>query len=738
MKEITINGKLYTTLAEAAAALGVSEDDMHKRYARLSKSPTQFEIDSVMTGKQGVVTENITVEGKTYRSVHEAANHYPPSYATISRRLAKLGPKPSALDIDRCFTIPARKKLNSNSPIIICGRAFGSLSEAAQHYNLKVTLVASRLRTLGDKPPQSKIDACFTTPVTVRKRLRQEITVAGIKYKSLSAAIEKLGVNESTVYTRLAKLGDEPTSEEIDACFSKARHPAKRASPAEDKKYQPITVEKVKYDGLSQACAAYNLSYSTVYHRLKALDELTTEKINECFTRKHQEKHNRRPIIIDNNKFSSIRDAAEHYGVKYSTVSARLNKLYKKTSNPSDEDVKVCFTQGYLQKIITVHGRKFTSVKEAALEYGVRVNLVRKRLNHLDNPTPEEINNCFYRKKSVHDPITVNGIDFDNFEKAANHYRISVLTAYKRYSELFYPTEEQINECFIHNGVLPIPITVHGTEYPSIKAACAKYGITQTTVCRRLNKLHEPNADEINECFTREVRNPHATPVTVQGTTFSSLNEASNHYGVSPSKISRRLRRMENPTQTKIDALFTKEAHTNARLKPITVQGVTYPTVSAAAEAYGLDMQLVSNRMFKLDEKTPEKIDECFTTSVREKSVAIVVNGIEFKNITMACREYDVTKSVLLRKARNLLKERHNISVKNLSEAFDKLTSEEINECFLKTPEAEPLIVFGEEFKTINAAARRFGVPSTTARFRYNRLTSKTPENINRCFMKEK
>jgi hypothetical protein len=113
----------------------------------------------------------------------------------------------------------------------------------------------------------------------------------------------------------------------------------------------------------------------------------------------------------------------------------------------------------------------------------------------------------------------------------------------------------------------PRPVTINGVEYRSAYAAAKALGVSRKTLEWRLRKQLP-----IDEYRVR------SRAVIVNGTRYESMRAAAKALGVQPGSIYYRVK--------KFGPLF--DYALPSRLRPITLDGKTYASIKAAADATGI------------------------------------------------------------------------------------------------------------------------------------------------------
>jgi len=141
-------------------------------------------------------SKQITVDGRTFPSFAQAAEHYGVDVAVFSLRIARLKWTP-----EEAVGLVERDWGGKSKEIKIDDMKFASIRQAAMHFGKKVGLVYARVE-MGWTPKQA-LD--LESPPSTVKFLGKEVQAFGKTYKSIAAAAKELGVSEEPFRLRILK-----------------------------------------------------------------------------------------------------------------------------------------------------------------------------------------------------------------------------------------------------------------------------------------------------------------------------------------------------------------------------------------------------------------------------------------------------------------------------------------------------------------------------------------------------
>lgn len=183
------------------------------------------------------------IMGECYPSISAAAKALGISPGLLSKRIH------TGCDLDRITVIPKRTG-HSTKPIaiIINGKYFSSISEAARYYNMPACSLGIELKRAMDGNK-----TLFATPRKRVFRKGNQITIQGVTYNSWAEAAHDLGINYQTFVDRVKTgyYGGKPRPKTIYHGTS-----------------TPVWVNGVKYPSHAECARANGLTPSTLAHRI--------------------------------------------------------------------------------------------------------------------------------------------------------------------------------------------------------------------------------------------------------------------------------------------------------------------------------------------------------------------------------------------------------------------------------------------------------------------------------------
>lgn len=244
-------------------------------------------------------------------------------------------------------------------------------------------------------------------------------------------------------------------------------------------------------------------------------------------------------------------------------------------------------------------------------------------------------------------PIVVDEVKYPSIQQAAKKYGLSPDLVRQRLhgdwtiEQAFEidPPPANTRETFF----VPTEFTIAEKKYFSMKEVTEKFGVKQTTFQRRLSNGWTPEqAVGIDPPPIIEDK-----PITVKGEWYPSIAAASKAYDMDPQIVQWRIRHSWSVE----DAILTPRLYSTTP-SPLTVDGVTYPSVSAVARAYGVSETAIRTRLKKgqtiaqiVADRSPivHKIEN---VPQNRSCHEIVIEGQIFRSYAAAAKYYNISPKI--------------------------------------------------------------------------------------------
>ena len=301
-----------------------------------------------------------------------------------------------------------------------------------------------------------------------------EMRVDGKTFISISSAAREFGVDEDKAFQRLTRHGWTP-----EQTFGLAPAPARKGRKT------LFEFGGKTFDNFVAACSAYGFDEPVVRARLKrGWSDRQAFGVEPAPVRTNT---TGRSVQVSGEQFRSIAEAAKRFGVRPHGASKRIKKgltpeqAFLLAAAPKPE---------WAGKAIVINGVTYRSVATAARKLGVDARLAAEHLRKgwtveqtfgLSAPKPRAT-------VSTGEEIEVNDVVYSSHAQAAKAIGLGPKIVHKRLKQLGWTRQQAF-------GLEPPPtkssnsaktVVVGGTSFDTRADACAAFGITQSTVNRRV------------------------------------------------------------------------------------------------------------------------------------------------------------------------------------------------------------------------------------------------------------
>lgn len=195
-------------------------------------------------------------------------------------------------------------------------------------------------------------------------------------------------------------------------------------------------------------------------------------------------------------------------------------------------------------------------------------------------------------------------------------------------------------------------------------------------------------------------------PITYQGVTYPTLTAACEVAGVKTDTVYARSARLQISKQEAFDQVV--EEGVRKHQIPIMYQGVTYPSVRSACEVADINPSAVRARGIKLEIPTQEAFDQIVEEGIKRTKIPIMYQGVTYPSISSACEAARISRGTVGDRSCRL-----GISPQ---EAFDQIVTEGLKQ-------SKILITYqGVTYPTLASACKAAGISNVTVYGRSRRL----------------
>lgn len=368
-----------------------------------------------------------------------------------------------------------------------------------------------------------------------------------------------------------------------------------------------LTIDGNKFSSIKEAAQHYGLHPSTVGRRIRS--GWSVDQALNLEAKPKRNAHNAKKIITSKGSFSSLKKAAQNFGVPYARVQRRLelgwcNDQALGISPPPNQRKNVIYSE------VKCEGKTFLSIEKLAQHYKLTGRLVRKRIHsgwsveqavELQPPPPrfrnhhgQERDHVWKARQKIDGKILPKSVD--------GVYQLYVITNVKNGKEYIGITTNDIKARWrghlrqakigtkwrLYNA-----IRFHGQKSFKIKIIRDDAKDFKELQDQEIYEIQK--RDSIKKGYNSTVGGGIGTsrPITIDQKHFPSHNAAANFYGVDPIVFSMRLGRLG----------WSPEEAAEIKRRPgykrgeITVNGITYKSLKSACEALGKKYKTVHKRV---------------------------------------------------------------------------------------------------------------------------------------------
>ena len=654
---IIVDGIIYDNIKELARAFNLKYTTVRARIKNLGWTYEQaVNLKERKFEHKGNYSE-VTVLGKTFKSISHAAIHYGFKPERIMERIRR------GWTIDEAFGLVERSRpTNNRYSLTVGGKVYENQNALASAFNLSPNTLRARV---------SKQGFSYEQAVGLEERPKEiKYTVCGLGFESMREVSEHFGIIRETLHKRWNKgLRDDDLVRK------------------ENSSEKAITVEGTTFKSLAEACRAYDKNYGTVQGRLDSgwtpeqaflIDsiESTADYTGYIYKIEIDGKpyvgQTRRDAQLrlsehfecalsgnfsDGSIHEAIRNLIDSIGEELAIVNVsgafeileephhtKLNEREKHFIKEFDS-----FSNGYnlnegSSGIGTQHGKaffvgatRFQSIAEAARHYGINPGTLQLRLK--SGMKPEDAVNP---DNLLNEKIEFRGVQYETKKSLSEHYRIPYKTFYNRYEQLGWTVEQALE-------LEPAPerpcaynasrIEYRDMEFVSLTDVDSYLGRATGYTSMCLSKdwsLEEIFGDK--ERPKQQVWN--RKEIEYEGVIYPSQIAIADAFGIERKVFEHRLK---SGWELK-DALRNE----NNSKRSVQCEGVQYASIRDLARAYDMDAELVWGRINR--KWTPEQAvgiqpEPNLRLLTPTNAVKVKVEGVEYSSVEAVCAYYGVDKS---------------------------------------------------------------------------------------------
>lgn len=577
----------------------------------------------------------VVLEGIAYPRWKDAAKAYNCSVATLHQRIKKYGPNDS---------------LGLRDQIEFLGKIYSSKKEIAEHYHIPYSIFRRR-EVMGCKPEELVLSKEAFEALMTKKN--QSVLS---KNKTKNKAFEtKLVTKKTTIISK------------------------------------PITLNGVKYSGgIREAAQAHYLDPYIVLNRIRKHGTDYDRLFDKVMTK------NRGPIKLQGKYYpGGFPQAAKEHNMNYKLLYGRYRKY-----GPNDKRLFIPINESRY-KNIEVLGHQFKNLSELSQTYGISTKVLEKRLHEYDHDDIRVIDNYIdyklsnfkqYDNPELSKPIEIAGKKYNSTIDFCKRIGISYQTFLNRKKAVGLNDKRMSSEP-INKPVLCILNYIffswnQAARFFNVNTKRLKNLIRAGYRDKELlsmikNKTKIPVSRQNKKSTTYQIK--------ILGKEYKSMTEFAQLHNMEPSTLKARIYRYgaDNPK------ILADNLKNNVE---VTIRGVTYSSVEAAAKALGINAAVLRNRL-KAGKKGDNLVDYINNNKV-------VLCGREYKSIAEAARQHGLVPATLYVRIDKYGKNDPIIFKR------PKRIQRKINKKIWK------VTILGKEYESISECAKKHGISDGTLKSR--------------------
>ena len=495
--------------------------------------------------------------GRTFESKHKCCDFYGICYRSVMAYQNQY----------KCRTEEAIThfiELKKSKEIIFRNRKWASIKTCCEFYDINEASVKTDMWNR-KCTPQEAIERA------IEWKKAHEITYHGVKYPSLPQCCEELGINPISVRLYMEKNGVSSTRAITHYIKSK--------------KQRIFAFRGKEYNSFTECCLAYGLNpkivRSAAYRTKSSLPETLEKNVshmegcvpqestgndensgNKVISKKrHRAKE---PFFYEGEKYVSLGQCCEIYGINETSVRARAWRIHCTW----EEAVKHFIEKSNadeLKKIFVYKGKEYQSVAECCRKYDVRAASVRNRASSTGCSIEEALDH-FIKKKIVtkKNEFVFRNKSYETLEECCEVYGVNANSVSSRKYRLGCSIDESLEHFIANKEIIEERIqkfTFKGTEYPSLRACCKKYGIEDACVRQRARDKNCSIEESFEHFMTRKRKKMLDNPeFDYHGTLYPSLKECCEKLKISKNSVVSKSRRSGCSLQEAVE-YYVKKQH---------------------------------------------------------------------------------------------------------------------------------------------------------------------------------
>jgi hypothetical protein len=444
-------------------------------------------------------TKPISIRGKTFSSLREAASHFGAHYGNAVRRLNSGWSVEQALGLEPHVI----KRPSKGTPVITSSGDFASITDAAEHFGIPRAVLNARLEN--GWPPD---EAVGLIPHRRRQKKNNPVMCEGKTYPNHWALAEAYGKKGPLVAKRL-RHGWTP-EQAVEIAEPPPRYRDRHGKARATVWREVETLGDTQYPATH--LGEYKLYLITNQVNGKVYVGITINPLWQRF--------NGHKAAAKKGLKTKLYNAIRHYGEENFTVQLLRSDAHS-FSELQEQEIAEIAARGTIERgynvspggsvgtpaSVKVGDMVFPSRGAAAEYFGVSVAAFNLRLSRL-GWTPEQAAEIEPREKHARRRFVVEGKTYNSLNQVAEAYGFDYKLLWSRVRSRGWSLEQALElssppESAKARG---IPVIAFGKEYPSLEACAKANGVEAGSLWQRVSRYGQSPEDAIRYLQSPESR----------------------------------------------------------------------------------------------------------------------------------------------------------------------------------------------------------------------------------------
>lgn len=421
---------------------------------------------------------SIVCAGKSFPSIVELARHYKVHPSTVARRMR------DGWSVEESVGLESKKRAGHGKEVIVQGRRYGTIKDACEVLGLNPATIRARIQH------GYSVDDAFTGNFRLRQSgVAKSTSFKGVDYPSIESLAEAYEVKPSVLSKRLKRgwtLSQALNQEDAPPRFRNFEGHARST------KWKTTRTTANGVEPIPDA-SGYKLYLITNKHSDKQYVGITIGSLEKRLKSHFSAARRGRKNALSNaiRKYGeqsfSIELLRSDAGSFDELQSQEIDEIAKRNSIKNGYNTAVGGSLG-TAKSITVNGKKFPSVAQAAEYYGIDSSVFYLRINRL-KWTPEEAAGLVVKNwQGKPQEIRLLGKTYSSLRAAAKALQIDYKLVHDRYKSKGWSLEEAfgITKPPLSSKFGGLELSINGVNYPSIAKAASELGIPKETFRKKI------------------------------------------------------------------------------------------------------------------------------------------------------------------------------------------------------------------------------------------------------------